>query len=249
MLHLSTSTSTIFVFLCCMAMLHVSVHAAFGDYYFYFPCTKGDEFGCPHKQALHFGYEVSEVTIPGAVALDLACGEKPRNPFKAETLHCVDVVAQLPGVIEADLVIEPIPFANNSVNAITAYDFLEHIPRVIYINGKRRNPFVEIMNEIWRVLKPGGVFFAVTPCFPYENAFVDPTHVNYVTAATFDNYFTKEKRWAAAYGFTGAFENAPHRLAPAYETYHSKHLHTFMVKVPVEVEELREQEVTTTTAA
>lgn len=194
-------------------------------------CLTGSEWGCPHEQALYFNYEVSRTTVPRTYSLDLACGYRPRNPFKLETLLCVDVAAQIPGVVEADLVVEPIPYGNNSVDVITAYDFLEHIPRLIYNNGQRRNAFVELMNEVWRVLRPGGIFFAVTPCYPYADAFVDPTHVNYVTADTFANYFTVQRRWAEVYGFYGYFLIAPPRFVSVTDDHPSKHLHTLMVKV------------------
>jgi glycosyltransferase involved in cell wall biosynthesis len=137
--------------------------------------------------------------------LDLGCGDKPRNPFLADQLYGVDVRSNLAGNIRsADLAIEPIPFDDESFDYLTAYDFIEHIPRVIYA-PERRNAFVELMNEVHRVLRPGGIFMSHTPAYPHAVAFRDPTHVNIITEETFRLYFDDELRWASIYGFKGAF--------------------------------------------
>lgn len=62
------------------------------------------------------------------------------------------------------------------------------------------------MNEIYRVLKPGGVFFSRTPFYPISSAFTDPTHVNVITADTFPMYFDDKHTWAKMYGFKGGFK-------------------------------------------
>jgi SAM-dependent methyltransferase len=143
--------------------------------------------------------------------LDLGCGDKPRNPFHADQLFGVDVRDNLAGNIRsADLVIEPIPFDDNSFDYLTAYDFIEHVPRVVYV-PQRRNAFVEVMNEVHRVLKPGGLFLSHTPAYPHGVAFRDPTHVNIITDETFPLYFDDQTRWASIYGFKGAFKVLQHR--------------------------------------
>ena len=142
---------------------------------------------------------------PGTRTLDLGCGTAPRNPFRAEVVCGVDLRADEPRQIRyADLAIEPIPFADASFDYLTAYDFIEHVPRVLYAPA-RRAPFVELMNEIDRVLKPGGVLLAVTPAFPFTRAFQDPTHVNIITEDTFPAYFCGPEPQARMYGFRGGF--------------------------------------------
>jgi predicted O-linked N-acetylglucosamine transferase (SPINDLY family) len=139
-------------------------------------------------------------------SLDIGCGHKPRNFFNADEVFGVDVRDDVDaGIYRADLVIEPIPFPDETFEFVTAHDFLEHIPRVLYV-PQRRNAFVEVMNEIWRVLKPGGQFLSFTPAFPYAPAFRDPTHVNIITDETFPIYFDNKIRAASMYGFYGAFE-------------------------------------------
>jgi hypothetical protein len=57
-------------------------------------------------------------------------------------------------------------------------------------------------------VKPGGVFFAKTPAYPFSQVFQDPTHVNVITEETFPVYFCSgaSHPLARAYGFKGAFE-------------------------------------------
>jgi SAM-dependent methyltransferase len=102
---------------------------------------------------------------------------------------------------KCDLALESIPFDDNTFDVLTAIDVLEHIPRIAY-SPHQRYPFIELMNEIWRVLKFGGLFFSVTPNYPHAEAFSDPTHVNFVTKETFTGYFVEPNR----YGFKGSFE-------------------------------------------
>lgn len=139
-------------------------------------------------------------------SLDLGCGLQPKNPFNAQEVYGIDVRDDAEAhIVKADLVIEPIPFPDYSFDYVTAHDFLEHVPRLIYL-PQRRNAFVEVMNEIHRVLKPGGVFMSFTPAFPHGPAFRDPTHVNIITEETFPLYFDDKVRWASMYGFRGSFQ-------------------------------------------
>jgi SAM-dependent methyltransferase len=145
---------------------------------------------------------MSQLTL----SLDLGCGSTLKNPFNATKCIGIDVVNRgHADVIVTDLCISTIPLLTESVDFVTAYDFLEHIPRVIY-NPTRRNCFVELMNEIYRVLKPGGLFFSFTPAYPNMAAFSDPTHVNIITDETFPTYFDTKKNLASVYGFKGGFE-------------------------------------------
>ena len=148
--------------------------------------------------------------IPGQTkALDLGCGETPRNPFQATELFGVDRRKDLGiRIKQADLSIDPIPFEDNTFQYCTAFDFLEHIPKISWPNGKAKNSFFEVMNEIYRVLKPGGLFMHSTPAFPSKEAFQDPTHVNIITEDTIPDYFCRPNNWGRGYGigFEGDFE-------------------------------------------
>ena len=80
--------------------------------------------------------------------LDLGCGAKPRNPFNADEVYGIDVREDLDNrVKQADLAIEPIPFPDAFFEYVSAYDFIEHIPRIVYA-PHRRNAFIELMRPL-----------------------------------------------------------------------------------------------------
>jgi len=145
--------------------------------------------------------------------LDLGCGIAPRNPFKYKELYGCDIRENPASAIElgfeykqANLVQEPLPFPDNYFNSVSAFDFLEHVPRQFMDqHGKLINPFVDLMSEVHRVLQPGGRLIAITPAYPRPEAFQDPTHVNIITVKTHE-YFTGEQPYGAIYGFKGRFE-------------------------------------------
>jgi SAM-dependent methyltransferase len=139
--------------------------------------------------------------------LDLGCGSRPRNPYRREELFGVDLSGDQSGNIRrANLALQPIPFGDGEFDSVSAYDFFEHVPRVLGTSDGQatRFPFVELMNEVWRVLRPGGLLYASTPVYPHPAAFQDPTHVNFITTGTHE-YFTLPKRMAAMYGYHGSF--------------------------------------------
>jgi len=63
-----------------------------------------------------------------------------------------------------------LPLKENSMDCVRAFDFLEHMP-----NDKR----LDIIEEIYRVLKPGGKFQHHTPSTVGMGAFSDPTHLSF----------------------------------------------------------------------
>lgn len=145
--------------------------------------------------------------------LDLGCGTFPRNPFRYKELFGCDI-RDISGAEtdlgfeykKVNLIQEPIPFSDRYFNSVSAFDFIEHMPRQFADkNGMLINPFVNLMSEVHRVLIPGGRLIAITPAFPRPEAFQDPTHVNIITEKTHE-YFAGENPYAAIYGFKGRFE-------------------------------------------
>jgi len=140
--------------------------------------------------------------------LDVGCGSNPRNPFDFDELYGVDILQQSPKSFhykQCNVIFEPLPFSDSTFDSVSAYDFLEHVPRTATINNQGVFPFIHVMNEMYRVLKPGGIFYAITPGYPRAEAFVDPTHVNFITNKT-HTYFTYPKYKGRMYGFNGSFE-------------------------------------------
>ncbi len=102
-------------------------------------------------------------------ALDIGCGNKKQWDCAIGVdrhMHpAVDVIAE----IERGL-----PFADGSIDHVFAVHFLEHVHNII-----------GIMNEIHRVLRPGGVLHVMVPNWQYVNAVADPTHVRFFHLQTF----------------------------------------------------------------
>ena len=152
-------------------------------------------------------------TLPGGLPdthLDLGCGKFPRNPYRQQRLFGVDI-RPLPPTPDfesrvANLALDPIPYPDGMFGSVSAFDFIEHIPRVLAVPDERRTilPFIALMNEIWRVMAPGGRLYAVTPAYPQPEAFQDPTHVNIITDRTHE-YFCGEVPFGRIYGFEGRF--------------------------------------------
>ena len=138
-----------------------------------------------------------------SISLDLGSGPIPKNPFNSEILKGADFRENLENnVIYADLSLGKLPF---KFDFISSYDVVEHIQRVDNHNGKTVFPFIVLMNEIFRILKPNGIFFNIQPVYPSKSVFQDPTHVNIMSEDTMDFYFC-EKAWARIYGYNGTFK-------------------------------------------
>lgn len=142
--------------------------------------------------------------------LDLGCGGIIRS-WDGYQPFGIDITPTGDNIKKADLAIEPIPFADNTFDLVTAYDFLEHVPMMLYyMDGKqklqRRSVMVELFNEIYRVLKDDGVFYSQTPLYPSRSVFQDPTHVAVWTDESF-NYFSGDYYgFHDHYGHTSRFE-------------------------------------------
>lgn len=157
-------------------------------------------------------------------SLDLGCGGIPRNPFKADLLYGIDIRDSAdPNISSSDLAQNGIPHGDASMDYITAFDFIEHVPRVVYL-PEIRYSFIELMNEVYRVLTPGGLFLAQTPVYPFSACFTDPTHINPITSETFSQYFDDQRQWGKMYGFKGSFRVES-------QVRHSTHLISVLRKV------------------
>ena len=105
------------------------------------------------------------------IVLDLGCGSNKRPG--ATGLDCrpekgVDIVCDLE---------RPLPLADEVADEVHAHHVLEHV-----------RDLVQLMEEIYRVCRPGAMVHVSGPYYTSRGAFRDPTHVRFLTEDTFQ-YF------------------------------------------------------------
>jgi hypothetical protein len=156
---------------------------------------------------------VAEIRNRGdMVRVDLGCG------FRKQGNIGIDMKSRS---TQADLIchlgFEPIPLDDRTVMEITARDFLEHLPKAVYLERERRMhyPVIYLMNEVWRVLEEGGTFISWTPCYPKEEIHQDPTHLSVWTSKSMD-YFCGKFPIAKRYGVEADFELLENRMEGFY---------------------------------
>jgi len=125
----------------------------------------------------------------GELRLNLGCGYS-----KIEGYVNIDNRPEVSPDLVCD-VISGLPYEDNSVDEIRAFDFLEHIPI-----GKT----IGVITEIWRVLNPGGRFESFTPSTDGRGAFQDPTHVSFWNKNSWLYY--SDKAYRDLYGIKADFE-------------------------------------------
>ena len=145
------------------------------------------------------------------LGLDLGCGSNPKNYFNASSFFGVDLEPSNDSILKVDLRCEPLPFPDRCIDFLTAFDVIEHLPRTFYdmANKQNINSFIFFMNECSRVLREGGLFYHSTPIFPSEDAFIDPTHCNFLTRHSmiyFASVPSHLKELVKSYGITTRFE-------------------------------------------
>lgn len=135
--------------------------------------------------------------------LDLGCGTVPKARLGIDRFPApgVDLVIDLNRLIPAEVspggwdrrtiehykamgidapaLLEPrLPFPDNSIESIISHHCLEHIG----------DGFVHLMDECYRIIKPGGVFRIIVPLFPSQSAVADPDHKRYFMEGTFETF-------------------------------------------------------------
>ena len=119
---------------------------------------------------------------------DLGGGTEPAEGFKSVDIKWgAHVVCNIRNGL---------PMPDNSVGAIRASDFLEHIPHCRDSTCSHQaveGCVVFLMNEIYRVLAPGGWLISATPSTDGRGAFQDPTHCSFWNSnSTF--YYTRQEQ-------------------------------------------------------
>jgi predicted SAM-dependent methyltransferase len=104
--------------------------------------------------------------------LDLGCGNKKRLGAVG-----VDFNDRTVADVLHDLNMFPYPFEDASVDYVYLDNTLEHLDNV-----------VRVMEEIYRIVKPGGTVKVIVPYFRSLWAFIDPTHRHFFTVNSFAFY-------------------------------------------------------------
>ena len=128
-----------------------------------------------YLQSIKEKHEINKtITKPNNIKVNFGCGEKTHLD------HINIDKTFLPNVdLIWDLEKTPLPFKTNSISEVKCEHILEHI-----------NNFVPLVEELWRICKPGAIIYVFAPYFRYEAAYRDPTHVRFFTEHSFD-YFQK----------------------------------------------------------
>lgn len=115
------------------------------------------------------------------ILLDIGCGENKNDGFVGmdrRPLKGVDIVH--------DLEVFPYPLEDNSCLAIVGSHIVEHIKPWIML---------EFMNELWRIMKPGGRLAFSHP-YGWSHGYIqDPTHCNPCNETTWMYFDHRHPLW------------------------------------------------------
>ena len=117
--------------------------------------------------------------------LDLGCGNKKR-----EGTIGVDYNDRTAADIVHNLNSFPYPFDDESIDEIYLDNTLEHLDDVM-----------RVMEEVYRIVKPGGKVKIIVPYFRSLYAFTDPTHKQYFAVLSFA-YFDPDHNICKRYDYT-----------------------------------------------
>ena len=116
----------------------------------------------------------------------LGCGRSRKKKLMLpgreawDGLVTLDMSPDVGADVVHDLCDFPLPFADDSATEIHLYDVLEHTRR----QGDWRGFFAEF-SEFWRILKHGGLLFAISPKPDGRWAWGDPGHTRVITPECF----------------------------------------------------------------
>jgi predicted SAM-dependent methyltransferase len=111
----------------------------------------------------------SQAKLINELKLDLACGQN-----KTEGYFGVDVAPGDNVDAVVDLEVYPWPIESNSAEDIVCNHYVEHT-----------TDFMKFMDEVYRILKPGGKVKFVAPYYNSVRCWQDPTHKRAISEASF----------------------------------------------------------------
>jgi SAM-dependent methyltransferase len=130
--------------------------------------------------------------LSGYKRLHLGCGNRVWPGWINVDKHTQGPDSEL--ISQRDIAAERLNMRDSSVDYVFSEDFLEHLP------PDRR---VAVMNEIHRVLVPGGVMEHYVPNAGSRNDYGSPTHLSHWNTTVFEHFDVDSHRWAKDRGFEG----------------------------------------------
>lgn len=116
------------------------------------------------------------------IRLDIGCGGNKQSGWVG-----IDI-REMPGVdFVHDLEVFPWPLEDESVLVATCSHVVEHI-------NPHKFGFVKFMDELWRVMKPGGEVAISCPHANSHGFGQDPTHCNMINETTWAYFDPEENR-------------------------------------------------------
>jgi SAM-dependent methyltransferase len=139
-----------------------------------------------------------------AVRLNVGCGRHVLEGWLNLDRHAgpgVDVVADLESLRE-----RPLPLAEGSVDEFLVSHVIEHV-----------RDSLGLMEELWRVAKPGALAVIRVPYGSSDDAWEDPTHLRPYFVGSF-GFLAQPWYWRADYGYRGDWQ--PERITLLVDRAH-----------------------------
>ena len=129
--------------------------------------------------------EVSgEIDTARTPTLDVGCGNN-----KIPGAVGIDLVPGTQADIVHDLNVTPWPLQDNQFEFVRLWSVVEHL-----------RDLVAVVNEVYRVSRPGATVIIGTPHFSSVNAYSDPTHAH-LLSSSFMDYFIEGTELSTSFGF------------------------------------------------
>lgn len=150
--------------------------------------------------------------------LNLGCGEKHLQGY----INIDNDPAVSPDKVIDIATVGLSRFGDSTAEEVKATDFLEHIPI---------DKTIFVIDEIWRVLRPGGQFKHMTPSTDGRGAFQDPTHRSFWNRNSWMYYCPDMVGGRRFYGIKAHFRIL--RLEDVWTDPENRVLHTVGIMVAV----------------
>ena len=110
------------------------------------------------------------------IVLDIGCGHDKITPRKSEKVIGIDIVKQK-GVDIVHNLEKKLPFKDNLIDRIYSNHTFEHV-----------RDAKQLVEECWRITKPGGEIFIRVPHYTSSGMYTDLTHKTFFSSQSLDFY-------------------------------------------------------------